>query len=143
MSNKTNANHQLCHIVDVDKDKCLNCHVCITVCPVKYCNDGSGDYVKVNNNLCIGCGSCLKICTHDARVGLDDFQDFLNQLENNTPTIAIVAPSIASNFPDQYLELNGWLKSLGVTTFFDVSFGAELCVKSYVEYIKSNATKAN
>ena len=46
---------ELPEIVGVDKEKCINCHNCISVCPVKYCNDGSGDYVTVNPFMCIGC----------------------------------------------------------------------------------------
>ncbi len=52
--------------------------------------------------------------------------------------IAFVAPAIASNFPDTYLNINGWLRSLGAAAVFDVSFGAELTVKSYLEHVKAN-----
>ena len=48
-------------VISVDKDKCVNCHKCIAVCPSKYCNDGSGDYVSVDHALCIGCGACIKL----------------------------------------------------------------------------------
>lgn len=50
--------------------------------------------------------------------------------------VAIAAPSVVSNFPEQYLRLNGWLKSLGVEAVFDVSFGAELCAQSYAAHIR-------
>jgi hypothetical protein len=50
--------------------------------------------------------------------------------------IAIVAPAIASFFPDKFLNFNGYLKSLGIEEIFDVSFGAELTVLSYVNHIK-------
>jgi iron only hydrogenase large subunit-like protein/uncharacterized coiled-coil DUF342 family protein len=49
--------------------------------------------------------------------------------------IAVVAPAIASVFPENFLNVNGWLKSQGVEAFFDVSFGAELTVVSYLDYI--------
>jgi hypothetical protein len=39
---------------------------------------------------------------------------------------------VASNFPGQYLNLNGYLKSLGAAAVFDVSFGVELTVYSYI-----------
>lgn len=121
-------------VIAVDQEKCVNCHACISACPVKFCNDGSGDYVTVNHELCIGCGSCIKACTHAARSGIDDFDKFIAACEAGEPLTAIVAPAAASNFPGRYLELNGWLQSLGVEAFFDVSFGAELTVKSYLEY---------
>ena len=127
----------LSKIIEVDETKCLNCHACIAACPVKYCNDGSGDHVKVNKELCIGCGKCIAACSHDARHGVDDFKAFLDDLESGDEIIAIAAPSVAANFPELYLNLNGWLKSVGVEAVFDVSFGAELTVKSYLKYIKA------
>ena len=35
-------------VVDVIKEKCVNCHACISSCPVKMCNKASGEYVEVN-----------------------------------------------------------------------------------------------
>ncbi|MFP4705291.1 MAG: methyl-accepting chemotaxis protein [Spirochaetaceae bacterium] len=124
-------------LVEVLEDKCVNCHRCIAVCPVKMCNDGSGDYVKVNHDRCIGCGQCIDACTHDARVALDDSASFFEDLKDGVPMVAVVAPAAAAEFPDQYLELNTWLKSLGIAAVFDVSFGAELTVKSYLNYIET------
>src|SRR6056297_996928 len=132
---------ELSKVIEVDPEKCINCHACIAACPVKFCNDGSGDHVKVNPDLCIGCGNCIKACTHNARSGVDDFSRWLEAINSREPMIAISAPAIAANFPETYLHLHGWLQSLGVEDFFDVSFGAELTVKSYLEYIKEAKPK--
>ena len=126
--------NQLTPVIFVDSEKCINCHACITACPVKFCNDGSSDYMKIIDDLCIGCGSCIAACTHEARIPLDDFDLFMQAIKKGTRLVAIVAPAVASNFPDTFLNLNGWLKSMGVSAIFDVSFGAELTVKSYLEY---------
>lgn len=131
----------LSKVVAVDREKCLNCHACIAACPVKFCNDGSGDSVIINDDLCIGCGQCIKACTHQARSGVDDFEPFLQALRQGQKIVAIVAPAIASSFPQTYLNLNGWLKSVGVQAIFDVSFGAELTIKSYLEHIGKNRPK--
>ena len=128
-------------VVKVDKDKCVACHQCIQVCPVKFCNDASQDHVAIRSELCIGCGTCIDACTHGAREGIDDFDEFMAALSAKQQIIAIVAPAVAANFPKEYLHLNGWLKSLGVKAIFDVSFGAELTVKSYLEAIKTKAPK--
>ena len=133
---------QLSKIIGVDEQKCVNCHACITACPVKFCNDGHDSYMHINENMCIGCGSCIDACTHEARFLIDDLDEFLRAVEKGENVIAIVAPAIASNFPDHYLNFNGWLKSLGIKAIFDVSFGAELTIKSYLEYIKTNNPKA-
>ena len=132
------AANNLIEVLIVDKDTCVNCHACISACPVKFCNDGSGDYIIVNSNMCLACGSCITACTHNARTFVDDFKQLLIDLQNGEKIIAIAAPSVAANFPDQYLNLNGWLISLGIKGVFDVSFGAELTVKSYLDFIEKN-----
>jgi len=132
----------LSKVIAIDEDKCNNCHACIQACPVKYCNDGSGDHITLNDNLCIGCGACLKACTHGARRIVDDFQLFMRRIRSRTPMVAIVAPAVAANFPHQYLNLNGWLKSLGVRACFDVSFGAEVTIQTYLDHVKKNKPKA-
>jgi hypothetical protein len=73
---------------------------------------------------------------------LDDFDSFLQAAQKGVPLVAIVAPAVASNFPHQYLNMNGWLKSLGVQLVFDVSFGAELTIKSYLDHIQKNKPAA-
>ena len=127
-------------VISVIKEKCVNCHRCISVCPVKFCNDGTGDFVSINHDLCIGCGKCIASCEHGARVGLDGFERFLADVKT-TKMIAIVAPAVVVSFRGREKELNGFLKSLGVDAIFDVSFGAELTTKTYVEHIKANNPK--
>jgi iron only hydrogenase large subunit-like protein len=106
------------------------------VCPVKMCNNGSGSTVEFNSDLCLGCGECIHACDHKARVGIDDFEPFMQALKEGTNIAAIVAPAIATMFGGEYLKFNGYLKKIGIKAVFDVSFGAELTIKSYVAYRK-------
>lgn len=122
-------------VIRVLEDLCVNCHRCISVCPVKICNDGSKDHVSINHELCIGCGECISACTHGARVGIDDTEDFMSSLSKHKSVVAIVAPAAVSTYGDNYLKLNSYLKSIGVKAVFDVSFGAELTVQSYINDI--------
>src|SRR5574344_2138337 len=131
----------LCKVIEVDENKCENCHACISVCPSKFCNDGSGDCVKINDDLCIGCGQCLEACTWNARTIVDDTEKFFEDLQKGVAIVTVVAPAVAASFPKKYLNLNGWLKRVGVKANFDVSFGAELTIKSYLEHIKQNNPK--
>ncbi|HEX2866262.1 MAG TPA: methyl-accepting chemotaxis protein [Ignavibacteriales bacterium] len=132
---------KLPEVIHIDEDKCISCHQCISVCPVKYCNDASGSHVKINSDLCIGCGECITACLPGARKIIDDMHLWQEDLKKGVPMIAIAAPAVAANFPRRYLNLNGWLKSLGIKAVFDVSFGAELTIKSYLEHIKENTPK--
>ncbi len=129
---------RLSPVIAVDQEKCVNCHSCISVCPVKFCNDASRDHVALDHDRCIGCGACLKACTHDARIPLDDTDRFLRDLAAGEPMVGIAAPGVAASFPDHYLNLNGWLRNQGMRAVFDVSYGAELTVISYLEHIKAN-----
>lgn len=131
----------LAKIIEVDAEKCQNCHACITACPSKFCNDGSGDHIKINHDLCIGCGQCIKACTWKARTIVDDTEKFFADLKTGIPIVTVVAPAIAASFPTTYLNLNSWFKHQGVSANFDVSFGAELTIKSYLDHIQRNHPK--
>jgi len=124
-------------VIRIDEQKCVNCYACITGCPVKFCMDGSKEKVLINPDLCIGCGNCISVCHHEARHLVDDTASFFSDLKRGDKIIAVVAPAVASVFPGQHLKVNGYLKSIGVADFFDVSLGAELTVISYLNYIKA------
>lgn len=128
-------------VVDVDSEKCVQCHVCIQVCPVKYCNDASDleKGITVNHDLCIGCGNCIRACTHDARIIVDDTEKFIEDLKKGEKIAALVAPAVDVNFPGQLKNLLGWLKSIGVKMNFDVSFGAEITTYQYLKAIQAGA----
>lgn len=136
--NRCMSNSRLRQVIFVDEQKCVYCLRCISVCPVKMCNDGSdGKTVHLDPQLCIGCGACINACRHDARRGIDDIDSFFEDLSHGKKIIAIVAPAVAVSFKGKDLELNGFLKSKGVKAVFDVGIGAELTTKSYAEYIKA------
>ncbi len=135
-------NDQKPPVISIEKENCINCHKCISVCPVKYCIDGSGDTVDINHNLCIGCGHCIEACDHKARSWLDDFDAFTAAAEKGEKTVAVVAPAVAASLPETWPYLLGYLKTLGVEAFFDVSLGAELTVKSYLNYVESESPQS-
>lgn len=122
----------MCEVIRCDKDKCTSCYRCISVCPIKMCNDASGDYVTINSKMCIGCGECVKACPTHARYGVDD----ISILDSNEKLVAVMAPAVASNFPNEYKRLNGFLLSKGIDVF-DISFAADVTVRTYIEYIKN------
>ena len=128
---------KLIKVVGIKEENCLNCHRCIGVCPVKFCNNGTGDYVELNDDLCIGCGACIEACivAHDgneeksARYPLDDVEEFKEVLDSRQEVAALVAPSAHCNFDGARLITA--LKRLGVKAVFDVSLGAEFTIAAY------------
>ena len=131
----------LAPIIKINEEKCNNCHMCISVCPVKFCIDGTGDKVTINHDLCIGCSKCIDACSQNAREIIDDTAEAFAALDSGLQVIAVAAPALISSFDDKYQNLLGWLKEKGVAAIFDVSFGAELTVKSYLEYIRKENPK--
>jgi CheY-like chemotaxis protein/iron only hydrogenase large subunit-like protein len=103
--------------------------------------DGSEDKLQINHDLCIGCGNCIHACSHKARTLIDDTGHFMEDLKHGDKIVAVAAPAVASFFPGQFLNLNGWLQSLGVAAFFDVSLGAELTVITYLDYVKEKTPR--
>jgi iron only hydrogenase large subunit-like protein len=133
----------LAAVVYVDRKKCRNCHQCVAVCPSKMCQYGDkADIVNIEHDLCIGCGSCIDACPWGSRLPMDSFRQWQDDLQDGVPMVAVVAPAIAATFTNgDYLRFNSWLKSIGIEAVFDVSFGAELTVKSYIEHIQNNNPK--
>ena len=127
--------------VQVNKKICKDCHRCINVCPVKSCNVNLEGHVEINKYLCTGCGECVSVCPSHARKVVDDFSLLLDSFKRRERIIAVVAPAIEAIFPDTCLNFYGWLKSKGVAAIFDANFGAELDIKSYMDYIKRNDLK--
>ncbi|SET06893.1 Putative Fe-S cluster [Natronincola peptidivorans] len=131
-------------VIDVEKEKCVNCQKCIAVCPVKYCNDGSGDFVTINSDFCIGCGHCIIACEdagHHARKRIDDLPDFLDALNKKQKVVAIIAPAAAVSFPKKLKKVITALKQMGVTAVFDVSLGAEITTYEYLKAYKKGANQ--
>lgn len=133
-------------VIGINEQNCTNCHQCIAVCPVKICNNGSGEVIKFNNNLCIACGRCIEACVKShggqieksARFIIDDAVQFSTDLEKHE-IVALIAPSATSNF--ELSKLISALKQLGVSKVYDVSLGAEITVACYHQGIAAGTVK--
>lgn len=53
--------------VAMDRDKCVDCTVCVPICPTKALEiDEDTKEVKFIKDKCIACGICLKACPYAA-----------------------------------------------------------------------------
>lgn len=118
-----------------ESELCVGCNKCIFDCPT-YANNADlekgENKIHIDNDLCISCGKCIDICDHDARSFEDDTAAFFADLEMGKRISVIAAPSIKHNIPE-YQRLFGFLKSKGVTVFYDVSLGADITVWGYIK----------
>ena len=48
----------------------------------------------------------------------------------------IVAPAFIANYPNEYLRIYGYLKSIGVSHIYSVSEGADITTWAYIKYLK-------
>jgi Na+-translocating ferredoxin:NAD+ oxidoreductase RNF subunit RnfB len=127
----------ICKVVDINPQKCTNCRVCVSVCPVKYCFLTTGKVLQVIDDLCIGCGRCYNACPHNAISVVDDFKEFLDALNTGSKICLIVSPSIITSFPGLDRKLINWLKETWVLSgIFDEGLGAEFAVIKYLQFIQ-------
>lgn len=120
-------------------DKCTGCNRCISACPVLGANiavkENGKNCVMVDGDACVHCGSCIDACGHDARNFKDDTDDFFSALEKGERISILVAPAFIANYPKQYNQVLGYLKSLGVNRIISISFGADITTWGYLNYI--------
>lgn len=126
------------------EENCVGCNQCIRYCPVfeanaAYTVNGESK-VRINPDKCIHCGKCIDVCEHQARDYNDDTEKFFKDLKAGKKISILAAPAIRTNFSN-YNKLFGYLKSLGANDFYDVSFGADITVWAYLEYIRKNKDK--
>ncbi len=57
----------------VDRDECALCDECVQICAMEaiyhhypHREDGSDEYIVINNKLCLGCGVCASNCPSEA-----------------------------------------------------------------------------
>lgn len=120
-------------------DNCIGCNKCISSCPVITANkaivqDGVGR-IEVDGDKCVVCGACFDSCEHHARQYRDDTEEFFDALKKGERISVLWAPAFAANYPDEYRQILGGLKRLGVNRIISVSFGADITTWAYIKYI--------
>lgn len=139
---KTKRKEKSLSLINVNPEKCVQCFACIDVCPVKFCNDASGEAVLVNSDLCIGCGKCISACKHGARLAVDDFDAFLSELERGKKVVVIADPAFALRMGSLFGKLLTYLQSAGVAAVFDGGIGVQLYSTLAAEELKSERKSA-
>lgn len=124
-------------------DECIGCNRCISGCPVLGANvavlENEKSSIHVDGSKCIHCGHCLETCSHNARQFRDDTDSFFTDLSKGIPVSIILAPAFLMNYPEEYGNILGYLKKLGVQHIYSASFGADITTWAYLNYIKSNS----
>lgn len=124
------------------KDRCRVCYSCVRDCPVKAIKiiDGQAEVIF---ERCIACGNCVKVCSQDAKTYYKSKDAVLNLFDSGQKTIACIAPSFPAEFAEiaDYRILVGMLRLIGFDKVVEVSFGADLVVRKYNEYLDKSKGK--
>ena len=49
-------------MLKVDKDRCIDCGACVSICPVQAIEMGEDWSVRFDEDRCVGCGACVRAC---------------------------------------------------------------------------------
>lgn len=120
-------------------EACVGCNKCISACPILQVNhskiENGKNVLEVDGDACVHCGSCMDACMHDAREYSDDTEKFLKDLKSGKRISILLAPAFIANYPREYRQVIGYLKSIGVNRVISVSFGADITTWAYLNYI--------
>lgn len=126
-------------IVSTISDRCKRCYSCIRECPAAAIRV-VGAQAQVIEERCIACGHCVKVCSQDAKQILSEI-DLAFELLQTNKAVAIVAPSFAASFPENYKKVPTALRKLGFTQVIETAFGADLIANHYSEILQSETEK--
>jgi two-component system, NtrC family, sensor kinase len=127
------------NIVSTISQKCKRCYSCIRECPAKAIKVVNGQAVVIPER-CISCGHCVKVCSQQAKQIKSDIGNLENILSEDK-AVAIVAPSFAASFPDNYNKVPSALKYLGFNRVIETAFGADLISHLYSSDLENSNGK--
>ncbi|MDZ7739915.1 MAG: [Fe-Fe] hydrogenase large subunit C-terminal domain-containing protein [Bacteroidales bacterium] len=123
-------------VIYIDQDKCTDSYSCIRVCPVKAIQlKPDSKHPEVIPERCIGCGLCYLSCAPGAVMFRDSTDETGQLLKSDGKNIALVAPSIASEFDDitDYRKLVAMIRGLGFDRVHEVSFAVDIIAAAHAD----------
>ncbi len=126
----------------IDHQKCVNCGLCQKVCPyhaiayipvpceeacpVKAIKKNENGIEVIDKSKCIYCGKCMTACPFGAIMEKSQIFQLTHQLKDKKEMVAMIAPSIFSQFKTEPTHLLGALKEIGFTHIVEVAEGADV-----------------
>ncbi len=121
------------HALTVDKDLCIGCTHCMTVCPTQAIRVRNGLAI-IHANRCVDCGECYKACPVSAiKVEQDDLQMIFRY-----PVRVILIPSVLTGqFPKKIMvsSIYNALKEIGFTHIYEVENTVDMVLEAGRHYM--------
>ena len=126
----------------IDDSKCKKCQMCVNACPYKAivkisvpCEDScpvgaikkdETGFASIDYEKCINCGRCTAACPFGAVHERSQIIDILKAIKSDKKVIAMIAPSIAGQFPGNIYQLKTAIINSGFDDVYEVAQGADI-----------------
>ncbi len=124
----------------IDHSKCINCGICKEACPyhsivyipipceeacpVKAIQKDENGIEQIDESKCIYCGKCINACPFGSIFEVSQVFDIFASLKRGEQLVAIMAPSVQSQFPNTITEIAEAVCQIGFTDAIEVAYGA-------------------
>ncbi len=136
----------------IDSEKCVNCGLCMKVCPyhaIIYvpvpCEDvcpvgavskDEDGKEKIDYEKCIYCGKCMVVCPFSAIIERSQIIDVIKALKSDKKVVALIAPALMGQFRASPEKIAGAIMELGFDDVYEVALGAEVTSEREAEEFK-------
>ena len=143
----------------IDDSKCKRCQMCVNACPYKAivkisvpCEDAcpvgaikkdETGFASIDFAKCINCGKCIAACPFGAVHEKSQIVDILKAVKSDKKVIAMIAPSIAGQFPGTIYQLRSAIIEAGFDDVYEVAQGADITAQNEAEEFLHRMSSAN
>ena len=90
-------------IIKINKDVCVGCDTCRSVCPAGAILGGPGEKHSIEYNKCVNCGQCLLNCPYNAIEQMSFVDLVIEKLKDkNTKVVGIIAPAVRIALAEEF-----------------------------------------